>query len=141
MPEIKPSINTGGNGSGGGGRTVPVRAEQCKSSCVDTCPIQFPRTLRGHSPVVWVPVRVDCVSGQEQCPAAPHPELLGSSITIRSGGARGRQLRGLPSSHLVLHLRHLVFMSSYGKGRLWPTPFISLVGSDGKLSNPPRDMP
>lgn len=52
------TINTRGNWSGEGNWTVPVRAEYCKSSCVDTCPIQLPKTLEGHSLMVWVPVWV-----------------------------------------------------------------------------------
>lgn len=48
-------------------------AEHWRNSCVDTYHIWLPKTLKGHSLKFWVPVRVDCVSGQEQLPEAPRP--------------------------------------------------------------------
>lgn len=64
-------------------------AEHWRNSCVDTCHIWLPKTLKGHSLKFWVPVRVDCVSGQEQLPEAPRPRAAGKQMSVHCGQAVG----------------------------------------------------
>lgn len=63
-----------------------VRAGHCKSSCVDTLPIQFSKNFKGHSLKISFPVRVDGVSGREQPPVRLLVlQPLESNVSVRSG--------------------------------------------------------
>ena len=71
-------LNSGGKPNGPrGGWTVPIRAGYWRNGRADTRHSWWPRTLKGHSLKIWVPVRVDCVSGQDQPPEATSPWAAG----------------------------------------------------------------